>query len=252
MYQGDMAEDTGIGGSRGKFPTTHHSAILAARSNDSTERSRAFEVIIGAYWKPVYKYIRIQWHKPNEDAKDLTQAFFTRLLEKEVLENFDPSRAKFRTYLRTCLDGFLANEQKAAGRQKRGGAAVMLSLDYESAEGELKQVEIADPQNTEEYFEKEWIRSFFDFCLIELKKSLEAKGKLLQFHLFERYHMESVEGMTYDMLASEFGISISNVTNYLAAVRREFRKIVLDRLRQLTASDEEFAREAKLLLGIRV
>jgi RNA polymerase sigma factor (sigma-70 family) len=247
-----MTEDTGIGGTRSKFPTTHHSAILAARSDDSIERSRALEVIIGAYWKPVYKYIRIQWHKSNEDAKDLTQAFFTRILEKEVFENFDASRAKFRTYLRTCLDGFLANEQKAAGRQKRGGDAVVLSLDYESAEGELKQIEIADRQNTEEYFEKEWVRSFFDFCLMELKKSLEAKGKLLQFHLFERYHMEGVEGITYDVLASEFGISISNVTNYLAAVRREFRKIVLDRLRQLTATDEEFAREAKLLLGIRV
>lgn len=247
-----MSEDTGIGGAKSRFPITHHSAILAARSNDSGERSRALEVIIGAYWKPVYKYIRIQWRKSNEDAKDLTQAFFTRILEKEVLGNFDPTRAKFRTYLRTCLEGFLANEQKAAGRQKRGGDAIVLSLDYETAEGELKQVEIADPQNTEEYFEKEWVRSFFDFCLSELKKSLEAKGKLQQFQLFERYHMESAEGMTYDLLASEFGISVSNVTNHLAAVRREFRKIVLDRLRQLTATDEEFAREAKLLLGIHV
>jgi RNA polymerase sigma factor (sigma-70 family) len=247
-----MTDDTGIGGGRGKFPTTHHSAILAARSNDSVERSRAMEVIIGAYWKPVYKYIRIQWRKSNEDAKDLTQAFFTRILEKEILENFDPARAKFRTYLRTCLDGFLANEQKAAQRQKRGGDAIILSLDYESAEGELKQMEIPDSQNTEEYFEKEWVRSFFDFCLMELKGNLEGKGKLLQFHLFERYHMESVEGVTYDVLAAEFGISVSNVTNYLAAVRREFRKIVLDRLRQLTATDEEFAREAKLLLGIRL
>lgn len=210
------------------------------------------EVIIGAYWKPVYKYIRIQWRKSNEDAKDLTQAFFTRILEKEILENFDPSRAKFRTYLRTCLDGFLANEHKAAERQKRGGDAVILSLDYESAEGELKQMEIPDSQNTEEYFEKEWVRSFFDFCLMELKRNLEAKGKLLQFQLFERYHMEGVEGITYDVLAAESGISVSNVTNYLAAVRREFRRIVLERLRQLTATDEEFAREAKLLLGVRL
>lgn len=247
-----MNEDTGMGGSKNSFPTTRYSAILAARSNDSVDRSRAMEVIIRAYWKPVYKYIRIQWRKSNEDAKDLTQGFFARILEKEILENFDPARAKFRTYLRTCLDGFLANEQKAASRQKRGGDALMLSLDYESAEGELKQVEIADSQNTEDYFEKEWVRNFFDFCLMELKKNLEAKGKLLQFQLFERYHMEGVDGITYDVLAAEFGISASNVTNYLAAVRRDFRKIVLERLRQLTTTDEEFAREAKLLLGIRV
>lgn len=247
-----MSEDTGIGGSRSRFPTTHHSAILAARSDDAQERSRALEVIVGAYWKPVYKYIRIQWRKSNEDAKDLTQNFFTRILEKEILQNFDPSRAKFRTYLRTCLDGYLANEHKAAGRQKRGGDALILSLDYESAEGELKHTDIADPQNTEEYFEKEWVRSFFEYCLAELKKNLEARGKLVHFQLFERYHMEDGEDLTYESLAKEFQLSPTNVTNYLAAVRREFRKIILERLRQLTVSDDEYSREARILLGIKV
>jgi RNA polymerase sigma factor (sigma-70 family) len=247
-----MSEDTGIGGSRSRFPTTHHSAILAARSEDAQERSRAMEVIVGAYWKPVYKYIRIQWSKSNEDAKDLTQSFFTRILEKEILQNFDPARAKFRTYLRTCLDGYLANEHKAAARQKRGGDALILSLDYESAEGELKQTEIADPQNTEEYFEKEWVKSFFEFCLAELKKNLDARDKSVHFQLFERYHMEGGDDLTYESMAQEFKLSTSNVTNYLASVRREFRKIVLDRLRQLTVSDEEYSREARILLGIKV
>ncbi|HSE43472.1 MAG TPA: sigma-70 family RNA polymerase sigma factor [Acidobacteriota bacterium] len=247
-----MSEDTGIGGSKSRFPTTHHSAILAAKSEDAQERSRALEVIVGAYWKPVYKYIRVQWRKSNEDAKDLTQSFFTRILEKEILQNFDPARAKFRTYLRTCLDGYLANEYKAAGRQKRGGDALILSLDYESAEGELKQMDIADPQNTEDYFEKEWVRSFFEYCLAELKRNLEKRGKLDQFQLFERYHMEGAEDLTYEKLGEEFNLSTSNVTNYLAAVRREFRKIVLERLRQLTVTDEEYAKEARILLGVKV
>ena len=247
-----MSEDTGIGGSRSRFPTTRHSAILAARSDDAQERSRALEVIVGAYWKPVYKYIRIQWRKSNEDAKDLTQNFFTRILEKEILQNFDPVRAKFRTYLRTCLDGYLANEHKAAGRQKRGGDALILSLDYESAEGELKNVDIADPQNTEEYFEKEWVRSFFEYCLKELEKNLAVRGKMVHFQLFERYHMEGGDDLTYETLAREFKLSPSNVTNYLAASRREFRKIILERLRQLTVTDEEYSREARILLGIKV
>ncbi len=247
-----MSEDTGIGGSRSRFPTTRHSAIVAARSDDAQERSRALEVIVGAYWKPVYKYIRIQWRKSNEDAKDLTQNFFTRILEKEILQNFDPARAKFRTYLRTCLDGYLANEHKAAGRQKRGGDALILSLDYESAEGELKNVDIADPQNTEEYFEKEWVRSFFEYCLKELEKNLAGRGKMVHFQLFERYHMEGGDDLTYETLAREFKLSPSNVTNYLAASRREFRKIILERLRQLTVTDEEYSREARILLGIKV
>jgi hypothetical protein len=129
----------------------------------------------------------------------------------------------------------------------------MLSLDYESAEGELKQMDIPDPaQNTEDYFEKEWVRSFFEFCLSELKRNLEKRGKLVQFQLFERYHMEGGEDLTYDKLGEEFNLSTSNVTNYLAAVRRDFRKIVLERLRQLTVTDEEYAKEARILLGVKV
>jgi RNA polymerase sigma factor (sigma-70 family) len=245
-----MSEDTGIGQGGGRFPTTRRSAILAVRSEDAAERRHAFDLIVSAYWKPVYKYIRIQWRKSNEDAKDLTQGFFTRMLEKEILQNYDPARAKFRTYLRTCLDGYLSNEQKAAGRQKRGGEAVIVPLDYESAEGELRHTEIAGGQSVEEYFEKEWIRSFFELSLQSLKRECEAKEKDIYFRIFERYHMEGEDKLTYDQIASEFGISVSNVTNYLAYVRREFRRIILEKLKELTVSDEEFFREAKLLIGV--
>jgi hypothetical protein len=79
-----VPDDTGIGGGGGdRFPSTHWSA--AARSSDPRERRRAFEAIVQAYWKPVYKYVRIHWRRSNEDAKDLTQSFFTRLIEKDDL-----------------------------------------------------------------------------------------------------------------------------------------------------------------------
>ena len=86
-------EDTKIGGPSGKFPSTRSSAVLAAHSEDPAERSRALEGIVAAYWKPIYKYLRIRWGKSDEDAKEITQDFFARLLEKDYLEDFDRESA---------------------------------------------------------------------------------------------------------------------------------------------------------------
>jgi DNA-directed RNA polymerase specialized sigma24 family protein len=95
-----MSQDTQIGGPSGKFPATRRSAALAASSNDPAERKRALETIIAAYWKPIYKYIRIRRGKTEEDAKDLTQEFFARLIEKRYLDDCHPSKARLRTFLR--------------------------------------------------------------------------------------------------------------------------------------------------------
>src|SRR5215469_9941991 len=89
------------------FPPTRHSTIRALWSTDAEERSRAYESLISAYWMPVYKYLRIRWEKSIDDAKDLTQGFFMEAMEKHFFERFDPERARFRTFLRTCLDGFV-------------------------------------------------------------------------------------------------------------------------------------------------
>src|SRR6202008_842150 len=90
-----MTRDTNIGGASGRFPATHWSAVLAARSDDPAERSRALEAIAAAYWKPIYNYLRIRWGKSNEDAKDLTQDFFSKLVEKEYLGDFHPPQMSF-------------------------------------------------------------------------------------------------------------------------------------------------------------
>src|SRR5262245_60729165 len=123
-----MPTDTDIGGPGDRFPQTRRSAIASISSDDETERNRALEIVIAAYWKPVYKYIRLKFFKSNEDAKDLTQGFFARAIEKDFFRPYDPAKARFRTFLRTCLDGFVANEEKAAHRLKRGGHAQVLSL----------------------------------------------------------------------------------------------------------------------------
>ena len=245
--------DTEIGGPHGRFPETRHSAILDLTAGDEAARSRACDMLLTGYWKPVYKYIRLKWKKSNEDAKDLTQAFFARAFEKEFFSAYDADRGSFRTYLRTCLDAFVANETKFASRQMRSTEAPLLSLDFETAEGELREVQIASGEHLDDYFHHEWVRNLFALAVEALRQECTSRDKLVQFQLFERYVLETSGNQpTYDQLASEFAISTTAVTNYLAAMRRKFRQVVLAALRQMTANEREFRSEARAVLGIEV
>ena len=155
-----MRDDGNLRG-QGQFPATRWSLVVAARSGGPKDRQRALEILTAAYWKPVYKYIRLRWDKDNEQAQDLTQDFFLRILDKDFLARFDPQRARLRTFLRACVDHLIANEDKAARRLKRGGEMQFHSLDFESAEGELRQIEIPSPDSMDDFFEREWVRSVF-------------------------------------------------------------------------------------------
>jgi len=236
---------------QGQFPATRWSLIVAARSAVPEERQRALEVLTAAYWKPVYKYIRLRWEKDNEQAQDLTQDFFLRILEKEFLARYDPQRARLRTFLRVCVDHLIANEGKAARRLKRGGDVQILPLDFESAEGELRQIEIPSPDSMEDFFEREWVRSVFSLSLERLRQECEQRGKQTHFRLLEFYDIDEADKeLTYEQVGQRFELKTSDVTNYLAYARREFRRIVLEELREMTASEDEFRREARTLLGI--
>jgi DNA-directed RNA polymerase specialized sigma24 family protein len=244
--------DTAIGGGAGRFPDTRHSAVLAARSEDPRVREEAIGAIIAAYWKPAYKYLRIRWRLPNEEAKDAVQGFFASALERGLLERYEPSRGSFRGYLRLCLDSFASNERKAAGRQRRGGETKTLPLEFEDAEGELASLEIPSPLDPEDYFRREWVRSLFGLAVEALRGHLEAKGRPQWFLIFERYEIgtEDHPGRpSYAELAEAFGTTTTNITNHLAAARREFRRILLEMLREITADEAEFHSEARELLG---
>jgi RNA polymerase sigma factor (sigma-70 family) len=240
------------GGFGGQFPSTRWSVIVRARSSDPAESAAAREVLAAAYWKPIYKYIRARWNKSREDSEDLTQEFFGRISEKDLFGAFDPGKARLRTFLRMCVDRMAANEEKGAQRQKRGGGAVHVSLDFELAEHEFTRAgspDLQTQQTMEEYFEKEWIRSLFGMAVEELRRDYEARGREKAFRIFDRSDLNDTERLSYAELAAEFGVSVSDVTNFLAAARRDFRKIALEKLREVTATEEEFQREAKSLFG---
>lgn len=246
-----MREDTGIGGPRGRFPTTRLSAIREAASADPQVRERGFAAVVDAYWKPAYKYIRLRFREDSEPAKDLTQGFFARAFEKQWLKAYDPRKASFRTFLRTCLDGFVSNERKAARRQRRSPGAPLLSLDFESAEGELSERPAPAGKSMEEFFHDEFVRGLFGAAVAELEADCRERGRQKAFRLFERYDLDpGPEGApSYADLAAELDMSVTEVTNQLAFARRTFRRIVLEKLRRLTGSEREYREEVRAILG---
>ena len=236
------------------FPVTRHSMVSAIRSDQADVRRSAFDTLVTAYWKPVFKYLRLKWHVSEEDAADLTQAFFLRAFEKAFFAGFDPRRARFRTYLRTCLDGFVSNARKADARQKRGGHLAIVSLDgvdFREAERELRLQASNAVDDFDAYFHREWLRSLFGRATARLRDACAARGRLDRFAVFEAYDLAGEDGdrPTYAELARRHGLSAADVTNELAAARREFRRFVIEALREQCATDEEFNAESRALTG---
>ncbi|HEY7529425.1 MAG TPA: hypothetical protein VIC56_01960 [Gemmatimonadota bacterium] len=222
--------------------------------------------------------MRLRWHVPREDAEDLTQGFFAKALEKRWLDRYDADRARFRTFVRTCLDGYAANEWKAAGRVKRGGGLERVDIGDAEAAGEAGGV--PDP---DELFRREWIRGLFGLAVADLRAECAAAGQEVRFAIFERYDLEdgapdagirareaaggapaaaadasgnvhAVNGpgrrLRYRDLAEAYGLTEPQVVSALSRTRRRFREIVLERLREACGSDAEFRAEARDLLGV--
>lgn len=237
---------------RGGFPVTRDSLMAALGGNDEATRERALAKILEIYWRPVYKYLRLRWRLVREDAEDLTQAFFVSAIERRLLERYDPVRARFRTYLRLCVDGHATNERKSASRLKRGGDAAHVSLDFEAAESEIPR---SGPRadDPEELFRREWVRSLFGLALEDFRVQCERDGRTLAWTVFERYDVDGPTPggrLTYADLAQELGVPVTKVTNDLHLARRLFRDAVIARLRDLCANESELRAEARDLLGI--
>lgn len=233
------------------FPQTRLSIVERTRSGDADTRRLALASIIDAYWKPSYKYLRMKWSLDPDAAADLTQEFFASALEKEVVEKFDPARARFRTYLRLCLDGFAANARKAEQRLKRGGGVTMVPLDFESAEGEIRHHEPSVNADVDEMFYREWVRALLERSVSDLKSHAENAGRPVMFEVFARYDLvdDPEARPKYTDIARALNLTPATVTNHLAAMRKQFRIIVLERLRELTSSDDEWEAEAARLFG---
>jgi DNA-directed RNA polymerase specialized sigma24 family protein len=242
---------TGDVPTRGGFPATRHSVIERIRDSNPDARRAAFGDLVEGYWKPVYKHLRMTWRLDPEEARDLTQGFFADAFEKAWLEKFEPGKARFRTFVRVCADRFVMNARQSRSRLKRGGAVQTVALDFDGADRELLDHHAA-PAGPDEYFHQEFVRALFERALQAARAECEANGHSLHYTLFERYDVVPVGDVSYAQLAAEFGLTVAQVTNYLAQVRRAFRTHALAALAGLCGSEAEFSREARDLFGVEV
>jgi DNA-directed RNA polymerase specialized sigma24 family protein len=235
-----------------RFPLTHQSVLERIRSADPQVRDVAFGDLAAGYWRPSYHYLRLQWRLTPDAAEDAVQAFFTTAFEKGYVEKYDPAKARFRTFLRVCLDRFVQNQQKAERAAKRGGEATHLSLDFPGAEQELAAVSSRDIGDLDRFFHDETIRFLFSRTVDAMRRLYEREGRGIVFEVFERHDLQPSPDTSYATVAAAVGIPVTQVANHLHHARRRFREIALDHLRSISATDEEFRTEARELFGIEV
>lgn len=239
--------DTSLGVGGPAFPDTHASLFLAPAGLDPTARRARLQALIEQYWRPVYAYVRSTFGKSREDAKDLTQGFFTSLLEDDFLARFDASRGRFRPFLKAALRNFLAKEHREGRAESRGGGRPLLSLDVADLETErfLADLRGSDP---EEAFDRQWVREMLARALASLRESLEAEGKGVYFRAYQAYELAAGRP-TYGDVARELGISASDVTNHLFYARRKLNDLVAREVSGYSADPAQVADELRELFG---
>lgn len=236
--------DTSLGGSGPDFPKTAGDMIAGARDPSSRVRRAAFEDLSRRYWKPVYTYVRLAWSKSNEDAKDLTQAFFLWLLEGDSIARYEQERAGFRTYLKMLLKSFVGHQDEAMSRLKRGGGIRIVALDVKDV---LPDPGAADPERR---FDQEWRRALIQSAVEQVRKQWSSADRAVKFRAFELYDLLPPEGRpTYSEVAGQLGIKESDVRNHLFAVREAIRSEIRQELSEMTSGPEELAEEWNAFFG---
>jgi RNA polymerase sigma factor (sigma-70 family) len=233
------------------FPPTRHSVIERLRTHGEAGRSEAFGDLVAGYWKPVYKYLRVRWRLGREEAEDATQALFAEAFENAWFDRFDPDKARFRTFVRLCVDRLVMNSQQAASRIRRGGGQQVLSIDFAGAEEELLAQTHGLPE-AEDFFKREFVRALFDRAVRALRKDCLTRGREVHWQLFERCDLRADERPSYAELAAEFELTPGQVTGYLAQARRAFRMHTIAELKALCGNADEFRRESRDLLGLEI
>lgn len=241
--------DTTLLGGTSRFPVTCWEDLCRAGDPRADGALEAANALASTYWRPVYHYIRTRWSKSNEDAKDLTQEFFTEIFDPEFLARWDRSRGTFRSFVLSSLRNFLVNEERDRHRQKRGGGTPILSLDFRDADSDRALDPPSGEETPESAFDRRWAQSLLDQTLAELERRLTASGHTANFEAFRLYCLQSDGETTYERIARDLGLSTKEVDNAIYTTRREFRQLLTEILRSTLSDPAQLGDELKSLFG---
>jgi len=232
-------DDTSLWPGENRFPETTQGLLSDLMSGTEEDIRQGLDQLCRRYWRAVYAFVRLAWAKSTEDAKDLTQAFFLRLLEGEALRAYEPERASFHRYLKLLLRRFVINQDETSKRLKRGGAFRVASLD--GIDAQFTDL-LADPnaRSPEHLFDALWRVEVLREALQRLEDKCRVEQRLEDFHIYEAFALsEPAERPTYAALAARFGRTERQIELCLTALREEIRREIRSELSRLSCGHLE-------------
>jgi len=230
------------------FVTTHWSVVAAAGRSDTTRARDALAKLCQTYWFPLYAYVRRRGHAP-EDAKDLTQEFFARLLERNWVADADQEKGRFRSFLLSALNHFLADEWDKARAQKRGGGVASVPLQFDTAETRYG-VEPVDNVTPERIFERRWALTLLEEVLKRLQAEYVREGKSDLFVALNPCLVGERTSQPYAELAEKLGLTEAAVKTSVHRLRQRYRQLLRDEIAHTVTRPDEVDDELRHLFAV--
>ena len=234
-------ESTGQAQKAGLFPATHWTDIAAARREGSAAAAEALNRLCATYWYPIYAYTRRKGHT-EEDAKDIVQAFFFHILERNLLGSADRTKGKFRSFILGSLNYFLANRRDFEQAKKRGGGATLISLDDKTGE-ERYALEPADDLTPEKLFERRWALDLHEQVIRHLRQDYSRQGKEQLFEHLKTFLSAQTDAGDYAAVARALNMTPGAITTAASRLRARYGKFIDAEIARTVASPEEIAGE---------
>lgn len=229
------------------FATTHWSVVLTAKQGDASGATVALEKLCRTYWYPLYAYIRRHGRSPH-DAQDLTQAFFLRLLEGNLLERAAREKGRFRSFLLTSLKNFLSDEWDKAKAVKRGGGTPILSLDEQTAEDRYR-FEPADEMSAEKLFDRRWAMTLLEKALQRLEQEYAAANKAAFFHHLHVVLLGEKTSLTYANVGAQLRMTEGAVKVAAHRMHHRYRELLRAEIASTVASPDDIDDELRQLFA---
>jgi DNA-directed RNA polymerase specialized sigma24 family protein len=229
------------------FATTRWTVVLTAGAKGAPQADAALEELCRTYWYPLYAYVRRQGHS-REDAEDLTQAFFARLLEKKYLEGISSTGGKFRAFLLVAVKRFLANEWDRANRQKRGGGIAPLSLDWQDADTRY-QINPADNVSPDKLYDRAWAVTLLERVITRLRDENSGDGKAKIYAHLQRFLMVGKDDISYGHTAAALQLTEGAVRVAVHRLRRRYRELLREEIAQTLSDPAQADEEMQVLFS---
>lgn len=226
-----------------RFPTTHWSCVAEAGDPDAERAREALARLCAGYWYPLYAFVRRRGHDA-EEAMDLVQGYFARVLEKGVLAAADPARGRFRSFLMADCAHYLSHQRAHASARKRGGDRRLVSIDARDAEGRFLR-EPADGLTPEHLFERAWAMTLLDRVLGLLREEYEAGGRAAAFDRLKPVLVGGAAEMPYAEIAAELGTTEAAIQAAVYRLRKRYAALLRAQIGATVADPESVEDEIR-------